>query len=178
MTQLSENFDSEELDCKCCGLNLTKPALVLILQAIRDHFDAPVRVVSGTRCAKHNRKVGGAKNSQHLLGTAADIQIDGVNPGEVARFAKSLMKGYGGIKASVQRQSAILGAFALLGLSVSGAISWFALGRLTALLDAMENGMRTLSCQASAEPLPVPPGQELGRLVQAYNHLIERLYPS
>lgn len=70
-----------------------------VLQTIRDHFDVPVKIVSGTRCEKHNRKVGGAKKSQHLLGTAADIQVSGISPGEVARFAKSLMKGYGGVKA-------------------------------------------------------------------------------
>ena len=100
MGDLSENFDRAEFDCHCgCQTNLTKPRLVLILQVIREHFDRPVRVVSGTRCAKHNRKVGGAKHSQHLLGTAADIQIDGVNPGDVAAFAKTIMPGYGGIKA-------------------------------------------------------------------------------
>lgn len=82
------------------------------------------------------------------------------------------------VSAEVQRQSLILGAFALLGLAVSGLISWFALGRLTGLLSAMESGLKDLALQAPPEPLPVPPGQELGRLVSAYNHLIERLHPS
>ena len=100
MGDMTENFSRAEFDCKDqCGLNLTKPALVAVLQTIRDHFDVPVKIVSGTRCEKHNRKVGGAKKSQHLLGTAADIQVSGISPGEVARFAKSLMKGYGGVKA-------------------------------------------------------------------------------
>lgn len=99
MGDMTEHFSRAEFNCKCCGYNLTKPRLVMLLQVIREHFDRPVRVVSGTRCAKHNRKVGGAKHSQHLLGTAADIQIDGVNPGDVAAFAKTLMPGYGGIKA-------------------------------------------------------------------------------
>lgn len=82
------------------------------------------------------------------------------------------------VTAAVERQSLVLSAFALLGLAVSGLISWFALGRLTALLTAMEDGMKTLARQEPPEPLHVPPGQELGRLVSAYNHLIERLHPS
>lgn len=82
------------------------------------------------------------------------------------------------VTASVERQSFVLSAFALLGLAVSGVISWFALGRLTALLAAMESGLHDLARQAPPESLPVPPGQELGRLVSAYNHLIERLHPS
>lgn len=99
MGDMTENFSRAEFDCKDqCGLNLTKPKLVLILQAIRDHFGLPVHVNSGTRCANRNRAVNGARNSQHLLGTAADISIDGVPPRDIAKFAKTLMPGWGGIK--------------------------------------------------------------------------------
>ena len=34
--------------------------LVQVLQAIRDHFGAPVVITSGYRTAAHNRAVGGA----------------------------------------------------------------------------------------------------------------------
>ena len=98
MGDMTEHFNRAEFNCHCCGLNLTKPKLVLILQAIRDHFGRPVVVISGTRCAKHNRAVKGARNSQHMLGTAADISIGGIAPKEVAKFAKTLMPGWGGIK--------------------------------------------------------------------------------
>ena len=79
-------------------MNLTKPKLVLILQAIRDHFGLPVHVNSGTRCAKHNRAVKGARTSRHLPGTAPHIWIAGIAPREIARFAKTLMPGWGGVK--------------------------------------------------------------------------------
>ena len=82
------------------------------------------------------------------------------------------------VTASVQRQSGLLGAFSALGLAVSGLITWLAMGRLGDVLAAMEAGLRELSCATPAEALPLPPGQELGRLVSAYNHLIERLHPS
>ena len=98
MGDMTQNFSRSEFDCHCCGLNLTKPKLVLILQTIRDHFGRPIKVNSGTRCAKHNRAVKGAKNSQHMLGTAADISVEGIAPRDVAKFAKTLMPGWGGIK--------------------------------------------------------------------------------
>lgn len=36
-----------------------------------------IRVTSGFRCAELNRAVGGAKNSQHTQGEAADIHVTG-----------------------------------------------------------------------------------------------------
>ena len=42
-------------------------------QTIRDAAGVPVRVNSGCRCAAHNAKVGGAANSYHTQGKAADL---------------------------------------------------------------------------------------------------------
>ena len=44
-----------------------------ILQPIRDKYGKPIVVTSGFRCEKLNKAVGGVKNSQHVLGEAADI---------------------------------------------------------------------------------------------------------
>ena len=44
------------------------------LEAYRAKINAPVRIVSGCRCKRHNAEVGGAKSSQHMFGTASDIQ--------------------------------------------------------------------------------------------------------
>lgn len=44
------------------------------LEAYRAKITAPVRIVSGCRCKRHNTAVGGAASSQHLFGTASDIQ--------------------------------------------------------------------------------------------------------
>lgn len=38
----------------------------------------PVRVISGYRSAIYNRKVGGARFSQHVQGRAADITVDDI----------------------------------------------------------------------------------------------------
>lgn len=78
----------------------------------------------------------------------------------------------------VKRQSWVLGSFALLGMAISNIITWFAVGKLGDVLAAMEQGLHEMARSAAPESLPIPPGQELGRLVTAYNRLIERLHPS
>ena len=71
--------------------------LVALLQAIRDHFGKPVSINSGYRTEVWNKKQGGAAQSQHKYGRAADIAIAGVTPGEIAAYARTLMPDWGGI---------------------------------------------------------------------------------
>ena len=71
--------------------------LVVVLQCIREHFGKPVTITSGYRTASHNTKVGGSRSSQHLLGRAADIQVQDTDPLAVAAYAESLMPGWGGV---------------------------------------------------------------------------------
>lgn len=97
-TLLSRSFRAKEFACK----DGTDPLfvdseLVQVLQAIRDHFGAPVVITSGYRTAAHNRAVGGSKSSQHLLGRAADIQVQDTDPLAVAAYVESLMPGWGGV---------------------------------------------------------------------------------
>lgn len=44
-----------------------------ILEPLRVKYAKPIMINSGYRCQRLNKKVGGAKNSQHLTGKAADI---------------------------------------------------------------------------------------------------------
>ena len=46
--------------------------LVAKLQQTRNEF-GPITITSGVRCAEHNQRVGGHKNSSHLNGWAADL---------------------------------------------------------------------------------------------------------
>lgn len=46
-----------------------------LLQPLRDEIKAPVRITSGYRCRALNSLVGGAENSLHMQGLAADIQV-------------------------------------------------------------------------------------------------------
>lgn len=87
--KLSENFDSSEFKCRCCGElpdGGMNPKLIELLQSIRDEADKPISIMSGYRCEKHNHEVGGAKHSQHVLGNAADIMIHGMQAHEVQHW--------------------------------------------------------------------------------------------
>lgn len=78
MGNLSKNFSIEEFECKCgCGFNDVDPRLIETLQTIRDAFKRPLFISSACRCPAHNKAVGGVKNSQHVLGKAADIYWHG-----------------------------------------------------------------------------------------------------
>ena len=63
-----DNTPSEEIK---------KKLLILIdncLEPIREIFGGPIIVSSGYRCEKLNKEVGGASDSQHMKGEAADLQ--------------------------------------------------------------------------------------------------------
>lgn len=45
------------------------------LEPTRQHFGWPIQVNSGYRCPLLNDMIGGAKNSQHMNGEAADITV-------------------------------------------------------------------------------------------------------
>ena len=96
--RLAPSFTVREFRCKDGSDEiLVDEALVLLLQCIREHFGEPVTITSGYRTASHNTKVGGSKSSQHLLGRAADIQVQDTDPLAVAAYAESLMPGWGGV---------------------------------------------------------------------------------
>ena len=62
----------------------------LILQPLRDHLSRPIVVTSGYRSPDVNVAVGGAANSAHLDGRAADIIVPGMTPLEVCFAIKDL----------------------------------------------------------------------------------------
>lgn len=91
--QLSKNFVSTEFDCHgkgCCSTTTLDPKLVEYLQKIRNHFGKSITVTSGYRCPTHNKNIGGATNSYHSRGQAADIVVSGVSSREVAKYAESI----------------------------------------------------------------------------------------
>lgn len=65
--------------------------LVETLQQIRDHFGKPVLISSAYRTPAYNISIGGSSRSQHCLGTAADIHINGVDPIRIALYVASLL---------------------------------------------------------------------------------------
>lgn len=70
MTRLSPHFHSSEFG------GPVDPHLIEHLEDLRRICGGrPLRIVSGYRSPEHNRRVGGAPNSQHLHGRAADIPL-------------------------------------------------------------------------------------------------------
>jgi len=86
MTRLSEHFSSHEFACKCgCGSDGIDPSLIVLLEWLRAEMGGrAVAVNSGVRCPAYNAQIGGASNSQHLHGRAADVVVAGVPPDDVA----------------------------------------------------------------------------------------------
>ena len=90
-------FKEQELCCKCCGqlppfARENIEALVReVLDPAREKLGSPIVVNSGYRCPKHNKEVGGATNSQHLLGQAADIRFQ-VSGFKIQDLAKAIVE--------------------------------------------------------------------------------------
>tara|TARA_R110002020_G_scaffold51402_12_gene145458 strand:+ start:348 stop:752 length:405 start_codon:yes stop_codon:yes gene_type:complete len=95
--QLSKNFKKSEFKCRD-GTDVPDELmddlleLVENLQIIRDHIDAPVRVISGYRTPKYNRKIDGARKSQHMKARAADLKVRGVSAKELHEIVTGLIK--------------------------------------------------------------------------------------
>lgn len=84
-----KHFKVAEFACLCCGA-LPKQELMDLVDQIREDFGHPITVSSGKRCPKHNKAVGGAKNSRHVVGDAADL----VRSKELREFLETNLEKY------------------------------------------------------------------------------------
>lgn len=73
----SEHFSAEEVSCRCCGqgADVVSARLLELVEQLRANCGGyPLQCNCAYRCPDHNAEVGGVPNSQHVLGTAMDIQ--------------------------------------------------------------------------------------------------------
>lgn len=102
-TWLATNFQYKEFFCQGKQppdeLYPNVLALAVELQKLRDLFACKIFVESGWRTVAHNKAVGGASDSQHLTGKAADIIVEKVQAQYVgywaARYTKCNGIGFG-----------------------------------------------------------------------------------
>ena len=94
---LSKNFKKSEFKCRD-GTNVpgelmeNLKELVENLQVVRATIGKPIHVISGYRTPKYNRRIGGARRSQHMKAKAADIRIRGMIPIEVRSVILKLIR--------------------------------------------------------------------------------------
>lgn len=87
---LSANFSRKELDCNCgCGM-IPQQSTIDSLQALRQLWGKPLKITSAARCKTYNAKIGGAPNSQHVLGKAVDVEMPIEDRWAFVRMAMSL----------------------------------------------------------------------------------------
>lgn len=89
MAKDGKYFKVKEFACKCgrCE-NKVDQRIIDLCDRIREAYGSAVRVNSGYRCHAHNAKVGGASNSMHLAGLAADLApVDG----DIKRFQELIL---------------------------------------------------------------------------------------
>lgn len=97
---ITKNFSKKEMSCPCCNRADMSLGFMMKLQKVRDIVDVPLTITSGYRCAKHNKSVGGAPSSYHLLGQAADIAIKGDKQLRYKIVKAAMEVGMGGIECS------------------------------------------------------------------------------
>ena len=96
--RLSPAFKVREFRCRDgSDVVMIDQTLVVLLQAIREHFAQAVTIPSGYRPGPHHTPLGGSPSTQHLLGKAADIQVADTTVEAVAAYAESLMPDWGGV---------------------------------------------------------------------------------
>lgn len=95
--KITENFALHEFKCRD-GSDVPDELMDNVellcenLQVLRDLLGKPIRVISGYRSPKYNRRIGGARRSQHMLAKAADIKVAGMTPAEVKAEIEKLIK--------------------------------------------------------------------------------------
>ena len=98
MGNLTRNFSRHEFKCHCCGGVPSDEVLLQIarpLQALRDTLNevypgTRIEIRSGFRCKTHNKAIGGALHSRHMLGLAVDCHVPRMQPEEFAEWAAKI----------------------------------------------------------------------------------------
>lgn len=95
--KLTKNFSLHEFKCRD-GTVVPEEYMENVqelaenLQVLREHIGKPIIVISGYRSPAYNRKIDGARRSQHLVAKAGDLIVNGMTPDEVKEAIVHLIK--------------------------------------------------------------------------------------
>lgn len=89
------NFTPAELACKGTGQVMIDTDAMDKLQALRDLLGQPMHLNSAYRSKKHNKAVGGASRSYHLLARAFDTTMENHDPVRFVELARKV--GFAGV---------------------------------------------------------------------------------
>ena len=84
------NFSPAEIACRGTGAIKINTEAMDKLQSLRNRLGKPLIVRSGYRSPSHNRAVGGAPASKHMLGTAFDIAMSNHDPAAFEAAAREV----------------------------------------------------------------------------------------
>jgi hypothetical protein len=83
------HFSPREIACKGTGELIVDDDAMNKLQGLRNTLGKPLVLTSAYRSPAHNKKVGGAKKSKHLEGTAFDVRMENHDPHQFEALARS-----------------------------------------------------------------------------------------
>ena len=94
--QIQENFNLDEFKCRD-GTEVPEEYMDNVrllaenLQILRDYIGRPIKIISGYRSPDYNKRIGGARRSQHMTAKAADIKVQGMEPWMVHKIIEHLI---------------------------------------------------------------------------------------
>lgn len=96
--KVTPHFNLEEFDCRD-GTSYPSDweisrllPLCEALEKIRAKAGGPIHIASGYRTPAHNKRIGGAKRSQHIYGRAVDIMCRAVSAKKLGQIIERLIK--------------------------------------------------------------------------------------
>ena len=94
--QITKNFSLSEFQSKDGAempesLKANAIRLAENLQVIRNKIQCPLHINSAYRSPEHNKRIGGVKNSQHVLAKASDLTSRCHSPKQLYKIIKNLI---------------------------------------------------------------------------------------
>lgn len=97
-TLITPHFKVKEFACQDGSpIIFISKELVDLLEFFRTGYGSPLIVNSGYRTHSHNKKVGGAQNSMHMYGLAADVRPQSGSIDSFYKYVLSAANGKYGI---------------------------------------------------------------------------------